>query len=272
MIGPDIKVVLEIYFPQNPTFVTLSKGDILGFGEKVNSGPRVLKIELTRADICRLSDDKAILRIAFRIGHSDVVENATVEEVALLEDAWMQVGLSILKKLKWRKPNQGRYSLDKYAADAEKAADALAADFVDVTDILMSQDPSKVRTLSLNMAVRNNRAPPPNLYAHLDAWPALRRLASYEEVELPTLELSLSLPTLIFSKTCQVVSDVESRPHVILQVRNCDVISDLVTSCPDYCLFRFLCGNGCPMWVLCALTEVDGKYTFRIHPMLKWNF
>lgn len=226
-IGPDIRIMIEIYFPENPTFSAHQNIGGLQFGREVKNSPKVFRIELSRGDMCRLVENKEHLRIAFRAGHKQFIEDASTEEVYCVESTWTNVACCILGKLRWRKPSLGRYGADKYINCVGQAADLLAVDFADVTDFLIGRNSSKIKAPSLAMFVRKDPYISSNLYEHLTALPRPVKLERFEEIDVDNLEFVLSIPTVLFSKTCPLVSDVESRPEVTMQVR----IRILLTTC-----------------------------------------
>jgi hypothetical protein len=217
-IGPDIRIMIEIYFSENPTYIARRNSDGLDFGEEVKNSPKVYRIELSRGDICRLIDSKEILRMAFRVGHKDFIEDASPEEVLLMENTWIKVACCLLGKLRWRKPSLGRYGAGAYAINAGRAADLLAVDFADVTDLLVGRSAAKIKSPSINMAARKDPTVSTDLYAHLKALPRVVRVERFQEIDYANMEFVLSFPTVLFSRTCPLLSDVETRLQVDMQV------------------------------------------------------
>lgn len=210
--------MIEIYFSENPTFTARRNGDGLDFGEEVKNSPKVYRIELSRGDICRLIDNKEILRTAFRVGHKSFIEDSSPEEALLMENTWGRVACCLLGKLRWRKPTLGRYGAGVQAINAGHAADILAVDFADVTDCLIGRSADKIKAPSIKMSVCKDSMVSSDVYAHLKILPRVVKVERFQEIDYANMEFVLSFPTVLFSRTCPLLSEVETRLEVNMQV------------------------------------------------------
>mmetsp|Transcript_8681 Transcript_8681/g.12959 ORF Transcript_8681/g.12959 Transcript_8681/m.12959 type:complete len:1038 (-) Transcript_8681:53-3166(-) len=216
-LGPGISITVEVYFPENPTTVAVRQGDDLGIGSSVLGGPTVLRLDLSRGDICRLVDDKSLLRVGFRLGHTFFEEGASEVEVKKVEDAWIAIANTIMNKCRWRRKLYPGNS-EGYAAKVEKANELLVINSVDVTDEVIGKSREKVICPLPVM-----KAPISENDEDSENWSVSSKEVNEVSIEsaqpvASVEELVLSLPTVIFNKTCSVLSESDNRSEVVLQI------------------------------------------------------
>lgn len=211
--------MIEIYFRDNPTAVAWARGDIHDYGSAVRNSPSVLRMKLHRGDLCRLIDDKALLRLAFRIGHQDFHRSACAgsldfEEIRAVEESWAQIGQILLDQCRWRRTLEGMSVGRGYYAKLSQATGLLSLEFMDVTSEVFNPDSSKMKVQKPIMR---------GLPAKLRAGNKSGSVSSMMSKEFDLLcdsraELVLVISSVLHCQTCQVVSLSERRPTVVLQV------------------------------------------------------
>jgi hypothetical protein len=178
-LGPAIEVMMEIYFPENPTAVAVARGEVTDFGSEVPNAPTVLRMTLHRGDLCRLIDNKTLLRLAFRIGHEDFfhrhssppsaspsspsglsgnvseeregtgeeAEVATTEadEVRAVEESWEEIARLLLSQCRWRRTLEGMAVGKGFYAKLSQATSLLSIEATDVTSEVLSPKAAKMK-------------------------------------------------------------------------------------------------------------------------------
>jgi hypothetical protein len=220
-LGPSIELMIEIYFRDNPTAVARARGDVTDFGSDVHNSPTVLRMTLHRGDLCRLIEDKALLRLAFRIGHEDFHRSSSgqtsgpsasveeEEEVRAVEESWTEIGKILLDQCRWRRTLEGMSVGRGYYAKLTQATSLLSIESIDVTAEVLDRKSAKMRVQK------------PIMRSQLRAGSGAVSSMMSKEFDLlcdSRAELVLVLPSVLHSQTCQVVSLSERRPTVVLQV------------------------------------------------------
>lgn len=209
-LGPLIELMIEVYFPENPTAVAHKKGQKLDFGNHVPNSPTVLRIKLHRGDLCRLIDDKYLLRNGFRVSHKEFEEYSTKEEVTIVENCWYEIGELLLSKCRWRRTLEGVSMGRGYYGKLTQATSLMSIESIDVTEEVISRNPSKV---IVEKPIMYN----PNSNKIIKKKPAF--ISKDSELLCDSrAELVLVLPSVLHIQNCQISSLSEKRNNVSLQV------------------------------------------------------